>query len=65
MKQYVMFTGDYCPLFRVPLPLIHEILLELLRQTMPEDLQDSRHLDLHLASLPDEVIFALQLYHRW
>lgn len=49
----------------VPLPTSHEVLNELVGITTPGDLTKTPHAQLNLSTLPDQMMFALQLYYRW
>ncbi|KAI0221717.1 Integrator complex subunit 8 [Lamellibrachia satsuma] len=49
----------------VPLAMVYGILCELLKVTIPGNIDVTRHTELDVPQLPDEAIFSVQLYHRW
>ena len=55
----------YNLLFSVPLAMVYGILCELLKVTIPGNIDVTRHTELDVPQLPDEAIFSVQLYHRW
>ena len=56
-----LFTDN----LRIPLPMVHAVLLELLRITTPSEKQGMNHSQADMAKLPDYNLFAIQLFHRW
>lgn len=52
--------------FSIPLAMVGDLLLELLKCTLAEGTADpSTHSSLDLSALPDQAKFSIQLYHRW
>ena len=50
----------------IPLAMVQDMLLELLKCTLGEENADpATHLQQDLTALPDHSVFAIQLYHRW
>lgn len=52
---------------QLPLPMQNTLLSDFLKLTLEGEktVDSKRHLELDLASLPDQALFALLLYHRW
>ncbi len=45
--------------------MVYAVLQELLHVSTSADKQEIPHIQLDISSLPDQTIFALQLYHCW